>query len=345
MLEENMYKLYQMPDVVMGTQLNLRRNLINHRFRKSACSSELKDIKEEILSSALELDFFKNGTVFSMENCDFDAIDMFLEKGFIDEEFKESSLGVILVSRNRKITLVINGEDHISLFINCQDDDIFDSWETLSNIDDELEKKLGFSFGPKYGYHCSKISNSGTGFTVTYFLHIPMLTAEAEDEDLDYFCEQYNISIENSIIDSSGISDYSKIENEQKIGLSEDEIIVRMETAAVQISERERFLREKVIQKKSIVVEDGIKRACAVLRNAKLITFHETERHLSFLRLGIEAGLIKGLSLKKADSMFSRSTPAYIHNCIFSTDPIEEDKFRAEQIQKQLPENIKFEEM
>ena len=339
---DKLFKMYNMPDIIMGSQLNLRRNLIGYFFCKSAGTKELLEVRSSLMEVALKLDCFQKRPTIMLDRVDHHVARSYGERRFISQEdWKENRGRAIIIGRGNKVILVINDEDHASIFLNSQDSDLMDSWDMLSEIDDQLEKELGFSFGPQFGYQCAKIGNTGTGLCCTFFLHIPAILIESMEGDLEEIMQMYDINIANNFDIPRAHSSFIRIENNQKIGISEEEIILRMENAAIQIAEIEKVARNRILEREPVIIEDQIVRAKAILSNAKLINFVEAEKHLSSIRLGLEIGFVRGIGISDVNATLDIITPGMLLGGKMS-ESVESQKYRSSIIKRLIADKIEL---
>ena len=120
-----------------------------------------------------------------------------------------------------------------------------------------------------------------------------------------------------------------QISNQTSIGLTEDEILERLEEVLEKIQENETYLREKLSATPEI--QDKIFRAYGILLNARIISSKEAVALLSKVRYGAEAGLLN-LDLANLDSLLIKIQPYNLNE----EDPKQRDIKRAQIIRTSL---------
>lgn len=86
--------------------------------------------------------------------------------------------------------------------------------------------------------------------------------------------------------------DLFQLRNRSTLGLSEDELVLRIKQCGGEIVRREVSLRDRLREQFADLLEDRVERARALATSARLIPFAESFSLLSSLRLGVTLGLI-----------------------------------------------------
>ena len=92
------------------------------------------------------------------------------------------------------------------------------------------------------------------------------------------------------------------------LGKNEDELIDHLSKITNQVVEYELNAREILLRDAKVQIEDKIWRAYGILRYARAVTPEEGMNLMSAVRLGVQLGIIKGLSISTLNSvlMFSQ---------------------------------------
>lgn len=102
---------------------------------------------------------------------------------------------------------------------------------------------------------------------------------------------------------SDGLGDMFQISNQKTLGFSEIEVIDKLENIVIKIIERERNTRRDLLNQKTNYLKDKVYRALGILKNARIISDKEALENLSFLRMGIDLGLYKGLNYNQITNL------------------------------------------
>jgi len=130
---------------------------------------------------------------------------------------------------------------------------------------------------------------------------------------------------------------FFQISNQVSLGRSEVEIIDNIKRIIAQVLEYEQNARGVLMTQNRKNVEDQICRAFGILRNAHIISSSETIELLSNVRLGMDLGLIKGLSREILNELFIQTQPAHLQKLDGKTlNSQQRDIKRAELIREKI---------
>ena len=89
-------------------------------------------------------------------------------------------------------------------------------------------------------------------------------------------------------------------------------MITNLSGVIKQLKTQELEARHYMISKYKVSLEDRVWRALGILKTARLITSNETLGCLSFLRLGMDLDIIKGLDRELLNNLFILIQPEHI---------------------------------
>ena len=117
-------------------------------------------------------------------------------------------------------------------------------------------------------------------------------------------------------------SDFFQISNQVCLGVTETDVIDRLQRVVPQFIQYERKVREALLVSDRAALEDKCWRAYAAMRAARTITSEETLEMLSAVRLGVNLGLLpERLTIQTVNELFIVSQPAHLQR--LSTGPID----------------------
>ena len=99
---------------------------------------------------------------------------MLLERHLISHELaaSDSKAGVVIDDREQ-ISIMINEEDHLRIQYIAGGLNLFEAWDVMNNIDNELNEYIEFSCSNKWGYLTACPTNTGTGMRSSCQMHLP----------------------------------------------------------------------------------------------------------------------------------------------------------------------------
>lgn len=325
-------------DVVISTRIRYARNLQDFRFnmkRKEEIEKLLAKIKGEVPEIGYELKFLR------LKDMDKVTQVSLVEKNLISPEFalNKKETGAILINEEENICIMINEEDHLRLQVfNCGLD-LEGTFNLAKEIDQKIENIFNIAKNKKYGYLTSCPTNVGTGIRVSVMLHLPGLTKTGNIRNILESINSFGMNIRGVYGENSEISgDMYQISNKKTLGLSEKEVVKNLKAITEKIVEQERIAR-KYLGKNAIELEDKVYRSFGILSQCRKISYEETRKLLSNVKLGTDMGIIKELTDDKVTKMYLYTKPANLEKFLGEElDAYDRDIKRAEVI-KQIINN------
>lgn len=338
-------------DVVISSRVRLARNLKEYPFpfmMKRQDEAKIVDLVKDTLmndksSAAVDLHF---GDLHFIDIKNINPVDkaFLVEKHIVSPDMAESQRDRgVLVSRDEKISIMVNEEDHLRiqcLFAGMQLDS---AWSLCSRIDDFLEAKVEMAFDSKFGYLTCCPTNIGTGMRASVMLHLPALTMTGYIKGILEACSKLGMAVRGLYGENSEASgNMYQISNQVTLGQTEEEIIANIKNIISQIIEQERLMRREIFNQNPYRLEDRVFRAAGVLSNARIISSEESMKLLSDVRLGVDMGIIKDISIEVLNEIMLLIQPAGLQKTAGKQlNPDERDVTRAEMVRNRLAINNK----
>ena len=328
-------------DVIISSRVRLARNLEEYPFpfkmSKEQQSKVLSLVKDVVMNSSRSAS--RDFLFVDMEG--FGPIDKLtmVEKHLISPDLAESQrLSAAIISRDEKISIMINEEDHIRIQCMFPGMQLDSAWKLCNKIDTLLEEKIDFAFNNDYGYLTCCPTNIGTGIRASTMMHLPALTMTGYIKGVLEACSKLGITVRGLYGENSEASgNMFQVSNQVTIGLTEEEIIANVTNIASQIMEQERTLRKELYRQNSYRFEDKVYRSLGIFANARIMSTEESLKLASDVRLGVEMGIIPGISLETLNEIMILIQPASLQKSVGKPlSPEERDVKRAELVRKKL---------
>jgi len=326
-------------DVVISSRIRLARNLNKFPFPHWASKSQLNEIIAKTKQEMEKVDLLKKSTFFLL--ADLDNIDkqFLVERHLMSiEHTQKTEQKAVLISEEEIISVMINEEDHLRIQLMQSGFNLFQAWDIINRIDDELAKLLDYAFLPDFGYLTACPTNTGTGMRGSVMLHLPALVMSRQIERVLAAISKLSFTTRGLYGEGTQASgNFFQISNQVSLGHSENEIIENINGLIRQIIEQELQSRDILLSKNKEILEDRINRSLGILKSARIITSQETIELLSMVRLGNDLGMIKDIDRRTINELFITTQPAHLQkleNKKLSSD--ERDLKRAELIRKKL---------
>ena len=120
------------------------------------------------------------------------------------------------------------------------------------------------------------------------------------------------------------VGDILTIRNRYTLGVTEDTIISTLRNAILKVLVAEKSARSKIKSEDNTPIKDKISRALGVLKYSYQLETLEALSAISFVKLGIELGWVKGLSVQEINKIFFTCRRAHLNYCLKEKIPQEQ---------------------
>ena len=326
-------------DIVVASRVRLARNLtgvpLPHR--------DMNDADEQVFyrckSLANRLGGMKYNFFIMTELCHLDR-QMLVEKHLISPELAAANAWrAVMLRGDEGVSIMVNEEDHLRIQCLLPGLQLQDAWRIASKVDNDLEKELDFAFDPAFGYLTACPTNVGTGLRVSVMLHLAALEATKQLPHIFNNLSRLGIAVRGMYGEGSkSHGSLYQISNQITLGSSEEELIERLSQAVSKLIDDERAARTKLNQAIAAEIFDNVWRSYAALKNARLLAKNELMERLSYLRSGINMGIISNITAKDINELMIMGQTAYLQKN--SPTPLTNEQMlweRAYMVRKRLP--------
>lgn len=295
-------------DIVISSRIRLARNIKGIPFT-TKCKPE--DLEKVINIMNNEVNSLGYGLkLFRMDKIDNVTKLSLIEKHLISPEFvakTENSitqnLKAILLNDDENICIMVNKEDHLRIQVFSAGLDLENLKKLIVEIDEKIDEACHYSCDRKYGYLTTCPTNVGTGMKVSVMVHLPALTITGNINKVLQIVNSFGMNIRGLYGEGTqSLGNIYQISNNQSLGLTEDEIVKNLNIITSKIIEQERLAR-KNLTKEPLELEDRICRSYGILTNARKLTSEECLKLWSDVKLGMDLGIIEGLTDLKVNKI------------------------------------------
>ena len=328
-------------DVVISSRVRFARNFKGFPFPAKMNPEQSIKVLEEVKKSIFN---DENALVMEMAFVDINHLNStdkqaMVEKHLISREmaYLQNHRGVLL-SKDEKISIMINEEDHLRIQCLFSGMQIKSAWKLCDGIDNILDRKIEYAFNKDYGYLTCCPTNIGTGMRASVMLHLPALVMTGYIGEILEACSKMGMAIRGLYGENSEASgNMFQISNQVTLGQSEEEIVVNLSNVSSQIIDQERMLRNELYKQNAYRFEDKVMRSFGVFGNARIISSEESLKLISDVRLGIDMGIIRNIEIETINEIMLYIQPASLQKYAGRPlSPEERDITRAEVIRKKL---------
>jgi len=281
-------------DVILSSRIRLARNLKKYTFPNRSSGVEKNQLINDL---KLKLDFLiADGFNFYLMN-DLDKVQRSVlhEEHLISREHAENPADKALFLNNDKhLSIMVNEEDHLRIQILKSGFEFNNIWTLINKLDDQLDQKLEYAFSKKWGYLTSCPTNVGTALRASVMCHLPALVLSGRIDNILGAVGKFGLTVRGIAGEGSGSeAELFQISNQITLGLSEEEIIDKLESVIQQIIAEERRSREFLLRNNYIKLKDNVLRSLGILKYAYQLEESEALKYLSRIKFGQDTNLIK----------------------------------------------------
>ncbi len=326
-------------DIVISTRLRLARNVQGFPFLTRAGADVKRRIQEHVSTAIRQTELGGQLEIFDVGNAEPVDRQFLVERHLISKELANSEGDRSVAFEADEVrSIMVNEEDHLRIQILKSGFQAEAAWRDINRIDDVLESAIDYAYSPHYGYLTSCPTNVGTGMRVSIMFHLPALVMTRQIDKVFQAVSKIHLAVRGLFGEGTQASgDFYQISNQVTLGISEAEILDKIEKVVPKIIQYERNIREMIENESRKVIEDKVWRALGTLQSARSIQSEETLNLLSTVRLGVNMHLIEDVSIQTVNELFIQSQPAHIQKLEGRVlDQDERDMARAAYIRRRL---------
>lgn len=328
-------------DIVMSSRVRFARNLKNYVFPILSDREQNLEVIKEVRSEFKDVPDEHIGELELLEMEELKPIEkrVLVEKHLISRNLIEQSKnGAVLLSENETVSIMVNEEDHFRIQCLVAGFELKKAFHLANSLDDWIESKVDYAFDERRGYLTSCPTNVGTGMRASVMLHLPALVLTQQLNHIIPAINQLGLVVRGSYGEGSeALGNIFQISNQITLGKTETDIIEDLQGVVMQVIEKERAARRALLDNSRIELEDRIYRSLGILENSRIIQSKEAAKCLSDVRLGIDIGLVKGVSKSILTELLILTQPGFLQQFAgASLTPTERDIKRATLIRERL---------
>lgn len=297
--------------IVISTRIRLARNLAGIPFPNAL--ADKSEATQKIRSAIKDSDIAKEFDFLELDNASQLNRLSLAEEHLISPAMLKGSGKSVLINKDNTASIMLMEEDHLRLQVILGGFRLHDAYKKANELDDLIESSVDYAFDEEFGYLTACPTNAGTGIRASVMMHLPGLVLTKNIGSI--ISSAPNLGIEIRGLYGEGTEadgNLYQISNRITMGLSENEIITRLEKIVNQISDAEKNARKLLRSKYGNSLSDRLYRAYGTLKFARSITSSEAKALLSEVMLGENMGIIKETGHLSPLECMVCSTPSMI---------------------------------
>lgn len=287
------YKEQNNNDIIISTRIRLARNLKKYPFPNAMTDSQLKQAASEIETAITggNSTLAKTFKVYHVKDISDLERGELVEKHLISPDLGERAS--MMISDDENMSIMLMEEDHIRLQIIKSGFCLNDAWDLADKVDNCIEENMEYAFHKDLGYLTACPTNTGTGLRASVMMHLPALTLTNNMEQIISSASNLGIAVRGLYGEGSKAhGSLYQISNQITTGMTEKELIAKLENIVNQIKEHEENTRNKLSVERKITLEDRLWRSYGTLKYARSVSSAEAKSLLSDVILGVNMGII-----------------------------------------------------
>ena len=299
-------------DVVISTRVRLARNLGEYPFPVKMSGDQREKVEQAVRDAVMRGNSaIAQGFRFvSLDDISQNEAVSLVERHLVSPEFISAPHGRgLLLTQDETISIMINEEDHLRIQVMREGLDLEGVYDLVDRVDTLLNESLHFAYDEELGFLTQCPTNLGTGMRASLMLHLPALQESGAMRRVAASLSKLGLVIRGIYGEGTeSIGAIYQLSNQVTLGLSEQAAITNLKSIADQLIAQERAAREELV--KTVETQDQIYRAMGILKSARVLSSDEFMRLISYVRMGVAAGFLSGISYDTINSLIVQVQPA-----------------------------------
>lgn len=327
-------------DIVLSSRIRFARNFQDKIFPTIAEEKQLQVVKSYLQEHFADTSFraFEDIEFIDMSKLSHIEKRVLVEKHLISPYLTKSRASASLVSKDEKLSIMVNEEDHIRIQLYLPGFQLSTALEEAFHVDDWLEEKVDYAFSENNGYLTSCPTNVGTGMRASVMIHLPALVFTKRLNRMIPIINQLGYVVRGIYGEGSeALGNVFQLSNQVTLGKSEADIVKDLESIVWKLVEQEREARKGLLAQSSVQIEDQVFRSYGILKHSRVMESTEAATRISNVRMGIDLGIIKNVSQNILNELMVLTQPGFLQyyaNKVLTAE--ERDILRAALIRERL---------
>lgn len=319
--------------IIVSSRARIARNLREYPFPNRMTREEGEAVIS-LVDHALndkESPLANRFILHRMEDISYAEKSYLLEKHLISKELIDKETGALFLNKDESLAILVNEEDHLRIQSFEKGFDVQKAYENGEKLEDELSKRLKFSFQNDLGYLTACPTNLGTGLRISFLCHLPGIIGARQVDTIVQGLRQVGLTARGIYGEGSEIyGNMFQVSNQITLGISESDIIQTVEQIAQQLMEKEISAEEWLKSALGTKLDDRVARSLGILKYSRRMDVVEAMGHLSNIKIGLNLDLIEGLQSDDLEQAIITIQPNNLDQYRYSYHVEERNETRAE---------------
>lgn len=301
-------------EIVISSRIRLARNLKRFPFSQWANKRQAEETLSVVRDALVASPYLEGAMYLNMANINNVDRQFLVERHLVSNEFTLNPMHkMVVISADETTSIMINEEDHLRLQVMQSGFNLKSCWDIIDKLDTDLDARLDYAFSVELGYLTACPTNTGTGMRGSAMVHLPSLVMTRQMGKVVHAINKLGLTVRGLYGEGTeATGDLFQISNQVTLGQSEADILGNLSQIVAQVIGYEKDARSSLSSRNRRGLEDRIWRAFGTLKNAHIITSAEATQLLSYVRLGVEMGIVADIDRWKVNELFILIQPAHL---------------------------------
>lgn len=300
--------------IIISSRIRLARNVAEQPFRRSLNREQQEVLTHSLMGTCSLIMPEDKHLHLNLDDLSDTQRKALVERFLISPELAASRRSeAVIIANDESCSAMINEEDHMRLQVLKSGLDLRQALQEAITLDQQLDEHIHWAYHDRFGYLTSCPTNTGTGMRASVMLHLPAMAESKEIRNALRAINKLHLAVRGLHGEGSeATGHFYQISNQRTLGLSENDIIDRLELVIRDLIDYEQLARESLLTHKRVETEDKVFRAWGILCNARRLTSHELIEHISWVRLGMACELLPIQNWPLLDKIFICTQSAHL---------------------------------
>ena len=325
--------------IAVSCRVRLARNLRGLKFPDWADEAERRRLFDQVASWLAQEAGISRARIVPVGELDEPTRDLLRERHLISRDLAERGPGSgLVISGDERVAVMINEEDHLRVQVIEPGMDLHRAWDVADAVDARMEQQFDYAFSPKLGFLTACPSNVGTGLRASVMVHLLGLRLTNDLDAVLRALERLRLTVRGVGGEGSDAAGHMfQISNQETLGEDETALIDDLLETVGDVVHQERNARLRLQRDTPEVLLDCVARALAIIQSARVMETEEALDYLSALRLGVEMGLVRRLTVAEVDALTLGIQPGHLQRSLGTMlEPPRRDIVRAKLMREVL---------
>ena len=301
-------------DIILSSRVRIARNISGARFPALLTKDDAEEVYTDIAAAFQNLSTSAAFHAIRYDTMDAIAKKIFEERSILPAEVDPGYAKGVVIRDDGILSATVNIKDHLRVATFYAGFEIQRCFSLTKRIVGHLGETIDFCAVENFGYLSSDIKNIGSGIKSSILCSLPgySLTDRIKKKIEELTKDNFEVFAYYAQNTKKLLGYLYLISTKTALGGNDELQINHIMTTVRSLIEEERELRQSLLHNQLWRIQDMVVKAFCLAKYAQLLDVKETIELLFKIKLGINLGLIEGLSNETCVSLLYQTQTAHI---------------------------------